>query len=279
MVIPRNGRALRRSVLDPGLARELRRIRKRTGMTAEQAAELLDWSLSKVSRIETGRSGVSVSDLRAVLRLYRVGEDRIAELVAFAQERASVASRFEAAADPLHGVREACDVLEYATVLVPRLLRTTAYTLAVHRSAQQITRAAATDIEDLAAANAAWQEAHPAVFRAVIAEAVLYQLAGAAEVMIGQLGVLADPPPWAQIRVLPQDAAGPLLPCGFMHLTYPRVYEVSSPDRVLIDEPHRVAALTEEHDTIWYAYAFQELWRAGDNPAPIVKRALGKWQT
>lgn len=275
--MPRNGPSLRRSALDPGLARELRRIRIRTGMTADRAAELVGWSLSKMSRIETGRSGVTIPDLRAILRLYRVGEDRIAELVAFAQERASVVSRFEAASDPLHGAGEACGVLEYATMLVPRLLRTTAYTLAVHRSAQRITRATETDIEDLADAIAAWRGAHPAVFRTVMAEAVLYQNAESAEVMIGQLGVLADPPPWAQMRVLPQASAGPLLPCGFMHLTYPRVHEVASPDRVLIDEPHQVVALTEEHDTTWYRFTFDALWGAAEEPGPVIKRALKVW--
>src|SRR6516165_12092993 len=45
--------------------------RRSPSMTQEQVAKAMDWSLSKVIRIETGAVGVSTNDLRALLALYK----------------------------------------------------------------------------------------------------------------------------------------------------------------------------------------------------------------
>jgi transcriptional regulator with XRE-family HTH domain len=68
------------------LTRELRRIRKTTGMTQEQVAAAMDWSLSKLIRMEGGAVSISISDLRSLLTLYHISDqDRIDELVALAR--------------------------------------------------------------------------------------------------------------------------------------------------------------------------------------------------
>jgi transcriptional regulator with XRE-family HTH domain len=55
-------------------------------ITQEEVADALDWSLSKVIRIEKGSVGVSTNDLKAVLRLYQVTDPgRTDELVALAR--------------------------------------------------------------------------------------------------------------------------------------------------------------------------------------------------
>ena len=60
---------------------ELRAARGGAGLTREDAARSLQWSLSKLVRIETGDQGVSVTDLRAMLSLYGVADEaRITEL-------------------------------------------------------------------------------------------------------------------------------------------------------------------------------------------------------
>ncbi|MWK34852.1 helix-turn-helix domain-containing protein [Actinomadura sp. J1-007] len=64
---------------------ELRRSRDGSGLTQDQVAESLDWSLSKVIRIESGAVNISTTDLRALLSLYGVAEERIAELVTLAR--------------------------------------------------------------------------------------------------------------------------------------------------------------------------------------------------
>ena len=50
----------------------LRKAREAKGLTQAQVAEALDWSLSKVNRIETGEVTVSTTDLHALLRLFEV---------------------------------------------------------------------------------------------------------------------------------------------------------------------------------------------------------------
>jgi transcriptional regulator with XRE-family HTH domain len=62
------------------LARELRRLRAAVGLNGREAAERLGWSASKVSRIETSRTGVSPQDLEHLLALYGADDDRAAYL-------------------------------------------------------------------------------------------------------------------------------------------------------------------------------------------------------
>lgn len=50
----------------------LRRARETAGLTQGKVAEALDWSVSKVNRIEKGDVTVSTTDLRALLELYGV---------------------------------------------------------------------------------------------------------------------------------------------------------------------------------------------------------------
>jgi transcriptional regulator with XRE-family HTH domain len=68
------------------LRTELRKARVAVGKTQEQVAVALDWSPSKVIRIENGSVRVSTTDLKAMLDQYQVVEEsRIAELVALAR--------------------------------------------------------------------------------------------------------------------------------------------------------------------------------------------------
>jgi transcriptional regulator with XRE-family HTH domain len=68
------------------LRAELRRLRDQAGLTQREVASALDWSPSKVIRIETGAVGISSTDLWALLRHYGVTEEeRVAEFDALAK--------------------------------------------------------------------------------------------------------------------------------------------------------------------------------------------------
>ncbi|MGH3757037.1 MAG: helix-turn-helix domain-containing protein [Actinophytocola sp.] len=56
------------------LRSELRRLRESAGCTQKAAAAGLDWSISKIIRIETGAVQVSSSDVRAMLHFYGVSD-------------------------------------------------------------------------------------------------------------------------------------------------------------------------------------------------------------
>ncbi|MEV4536074.1 helix-turn-helix transcriptional regulator [Asanoa sp. NPDC049518] len=64
----------------------LRTARENAKLTQEHVAEAMDWSLSKLIRIETGRVSVSTNDVRALLSLYRInGSAEAEELIALAR--------------------------------------------------------------------------------------------------------------------------------------------------------------------------------------------------
>ena len=62
------------------LARELRALRTAGSLHGKDVAARLCWSASKVSRIETGRIGISSDDLERLLALYGVPEAQAAFL-------------------------------------------------------------------------------------------------------------------------------------------------------------------------------------------------------
>ncbi|NUT46054.1 MAG: helix-turn-helix domain-containing protein [Saccharothrix sp.] len=68
------------------LRAELRQARERAGLTQQGVADALEWSVSKLIRIENGSVGVSITDLKALLLHYGVTDaDEVAELVELAR--------------------------------------------------------------------------------------------------------------------------------------------------------------------------------------------------
>ncbi|GAB3173163.1 helix-turn-helix domain-containing protein [Streptomyces sp. NPDC005774] len=61
------------------LGQELRRLRELKGMTAEEVAERLLVSQSKISRLENGRRSISQRDVRDLCGVYEVEDQRIVE--------------------------------------------------------------------------------------------------------------------------------------------------------------------------------------------------------
>ncbi|TDC51285.1 XRE family transcriptional regulator [Actinomadura sp. KC345] len=122
------------------LGAELRRLREGLGFTAEDIASRLDWSPSKISRIETAKIGVRVSDVRLLLELYQVGEGHMGEILALAQAatqrgwwdgyRHTLPERF-AAYVALED--EASAAFLYSTYSVPALLQTSGVRAQRHR--------------------------------------------------------------------------------------------------------------------------------------------------
>ena len=95
----------------------------------------MDWSLSKIIRIETGAVGISTNDLRALLSLYEIHDrDRTDELVelARASRQTSWWSKYRADISPQYlqyiEYEEAASVLRiYEPLLLPGLVQTEEY--------------------------------------------------------------------------------------------------------------------------------------------------------
>jgi Helix-turn-helix. len=67
------------------LRTELRRLRELAGLHQADVVKQLDWSISKLIRIENGSVGVSVTDVRALAALYRADPEQVEELVRLAR--------------------------------------------------------------------------------------------------------------------------------------------------------------------------------------------------
>jgi transcriptional regulator with XRE-family HTH domain len=67
------------------LRQELRRIREENGISQNDVVKHLDWSPSKLIRIENGSVGISVTDVRALLAVYKVSERDVDDLVKLAR--------------------------------------------------------------------------------------------------------------------------------------------------------------------------------------------------
>lgn len=121
------------------LRTELRKARQNASLTQEQVAEAMDWSLSKVIRIEAGTVGISTTDLKALLSHYRLDDpDTTSQLVALARaaRERSWWSVYRDVAPPgllqLIGYEAASYIIRnFETLLVPGLLQTEDYARAI----------------------------------------------------------------------------------------------------------------------------------------------------
>jgi transcriptional regulator with XRE-family HTH domain len=120
------------------LTTTLRKGRGAAGYTQRQVADRLDWSVSKVIRIEGGHIGVSTPELMVLLQLYGIDEQTQSVLLdaaravrAARRRRASSKDRVAAGAGCRGYLQAATVVCQFAPLLVPPLLRTGAYAHAV----------------------------------------------------------------------------------------------------------------------------------------------------
>ncbi|WP_320781203.1 helix-turn-helix transcriptional regulator [Streptomyces sp. CRN 30] len=130
--------------IDPSLNRrrlriELRKARDEAGLTQRDAVQQLEWSLSKLIRIEKGTVSLGVTDLRALLQLYGVTEpDRVTELeeAARGSKGASWWAQYSEVVSPAYalylGYEGSADTIRmYNPVVLPGLVQTEDYATAL----------------------------------------------------------------------------------------------------------------------------------------------------
>jgi transcriptional regulator with XRE-family HTH domain len=112
------------------LARALRRLREDAGLSLEEAAPRLDWSTSKLGRIETAQQGVDVHGVRSMLDLYNVGGAQWTEIIDLTREARKKDSRHAhrpGGQGYLVLEADAAVVHNYQLTFVPGLLQTEDY--------------------------------------------------------------------------------------------------------------------------------------------------------
>ncbi|GAA5177668.1 helix-turn-helix transcriptional regulator [Rugosimonospora acidiphila] len=247
------------------IARELRQLRERNGLTLDQAARQLDMSKSNLSRIENAQIGIKPRDVRAALALYQVSNadaEALIEIARGAQQRGWWHNYSDVLPEWFEfyvGLEaEASAMRTYEAESVPGLLQTEAYARAMF-----LLTAGDSELDRKVAARIQRQEIlrqdSPVAVSAVLNEAVLMRPVGGSTVMSEQLRQLADLAelPNVTIQVLPMSAGGhPAMTTPYVILSF-----ADAPDEsiVYLDNLTYGQALEEPEHVGGYSIVHQRL--------------------
>jgi transcriptional regulator with XRE-family HTH domain len=181
----------------------LRTAREKAKLTQDTVAEEMDWSLSKLIRIETGRVSISTNDVKALLRLYGVTDaQETAELVGLARVARQKPwwQEYRESIPPLYAQfigleAEASALRWYHSSVVPGLFQTREYakTLVSKRPPGQIRPEEIDTLVDVRMRRAhEVLSTDPPRVDLVLDEAVLRRAIGGPDVHRAQLAHLAD---------------------------------------------------------------------------------------
>lgn len=247
------------------LVSELRRLREEASLTIEEVGERLECSASKISRIETGRVGVSPRDVRDMLAAYGADGKTLEELVQLAREARRKAwwDEFgDIVPGRYVGFEADAEVLRtYQGLMIPGLLQCEAYTRAL--ISEVLPTATEAEIDRRVALRTARQallyEEDPLRLHVVIDEAALRRLVGGPKVMRAQMKRLLEVASLANVtlQIVPFSAGGHAAMDGpFVILSFP---ENMDPDVVYIESIRSGVYLEQPSDVQRYAEMFERL--------------------
>ncbi|MGW2566936.1 helix-turn-helix domain-containing protein [Streptomyces sp. NPDC001537] len=246
------------------LAIELKRLREESSLTCSQVGKELDWSSSKVSRMETGQGRVQPSDVDALCRLYGTAEE-LRDLLKSLAKESKTKGWWHAHGDAIPawfsvyvGLEQAASNLRsYQAEFIPGLLQTAEYAAEQCRAWVDHT---AEDIQGMVDVRMRRQElltseSAPDLW-AVVHQSALQHVVGSRQVMTRQLermleiGKLKN----VTVQVLPFDAGAYPTTGSYTILGFPEqedpdlVYREGLTDSVYLEEAKDVAPYTKAFD-------------------------------
>lgn len=258
------------------LGEELRRIREGAGLSGSEVARAIDWSQSKVSRVETGRFGASLSEVATLLEFYAVPEELRAELLVNVARREGLEGawvvraggprRRQAEVGMVEG--RVSRIRQFHEGLVPGLLQTRSYARAV---AGALGFANADEIADRRVQRQEALRSRKDVRYEVVLDArAVMRWPGDDSVMVEQLESLTELEwPALNLRILESGGGADAMSLGgFL------IYEFSQdrPSVVLVEAHAADLYLSSEKDVAGYGDTFQRLH--DDALTPSASRAL-----
>ncbi|MEV7371107.1 helix-turn-helix transcriptional regulator [Streptomyces sp. NPDC090301] len=195
------------------LGQELRKLREAKNMTAEQVAERLLVSQSKISRLENGRRSISQRDVRDLCGVYEVEDERMVDSLMQMAKDSRQQGWWHAFGDIPYSVyigleTDAESLRMYEPQIIPGLLQTHAYAEAVITGA--LPESAPADIEKRVTVRTRRQERirdeeRPLRLWAVIDEGALHRIVGSRQLMVEQLEHLIEQShlPHVTVQVIP----------------------------------------------------------------------------
>jgi transcriptional regulator with XRE-family HTH domain len=259
------------------LRTELRKARLDAALTQDQVAAAMDWSLSKVIRIEAGQVGISTNDLKALLSFYKITDtahtDELIAVARAARERAWWSMYHDVASSALLdliGYESAVAIRRnFEPLLIPGLLQTEEYTRALYRGVDD--RIPAERVDTLVEIRLRRQELldriNPPLLFFILDEATVRRSAGGEGVMRNQIRHLIDTAerPNVTIEVVPFSAGlHPGLRGSFAVLEFP---DAGDDDVLYTEDPHGgVVSKEKQEDVVAYREIFEQLRRISLGP-------------
>ncbi|MGX9888265.1 helix-turn-helix domain-containing protein [Streptomyces sp. NPDC002276] len=257
------------------LGAELRALRADAGLTSGEAARLVGWHQSKVSRIETGASGVKPPDVRLLLDAYQVGDAQLRDMLLVLAGSDDGGGRHHwwhayrgvlppAYRDFISLESQASTIRTLETSVVPGLLQTPEYARAVTRAAVGgLDNDGPERLDALVQVRLARQDIlradPPLELSVVLDEAVVRREVGGPGVMARQLERLIEAAhlPQVRLQVLPFAAGAHIGITGpFVIFSFPSTSDL---DVVVLDHLTSSLYLERKEDLEAYGEAFNTL--------------------
>ncbi|WP_424183568.1 helix-turn-helix domain-containing protein [Actinokineospora sp. G85] len=246
-----------------GLGGELRLLRESRKLSCKKVADQLGWQASKISRMETGKQGISTADLASMLVVYGVvgkERDRLLKMaertddLGYWETQPALSNESKML---LRIEREATSIVDFEPLLVPGLAQTGDYVRAVMTA----TGVPAADIDSRVSARMARQailnRSEPPTCRMLLDEYVLRRVIGTPKIMARQLRHLLEmiEKPTTTLQVLPMALRGhPGLDGPFLLLDFeqqqPVVYLDHKVSGLFLEEPDQVALFRDVTDKL-----------------------------
>lgn len=269
------------------LAAELRRLRELTMQTGDDVAGRLNWSPSKISRIETAKTGAKISDVRKLLELYGVEEAQREELVTLARE-AELKGWWEAYSDALTAEyaafigleAEAESAMNWEPQVIPGLLQTAEYARQTIQFVQPIEIIPPSLVEPRVDARLRRQQvltrARPLELSVVMDESALLRNLGGRQMMVDQLHRIVEVAqlPNVTVQVLTLDGRHPVSSAPFILLRFGKIHDVTLHDVVHVEHLTGGFYYEDPMDTYRYAIAYKELLGAALPPEESLELIL-----
>jgi transcriptional regulator with XRE-family HTH domain len=259
----------------------LRKLRTESGLTVEQAAERLLFSMSKLSRIETGHGAATSRDIRDLCDLYDVtdGSERD-HLMALAREGKQAgwwqSYDLDYFATYVGLEAEAVGIDYYQTAIVPGLLQTPDYARAMHEAG--VPAFSPERIDELVEVRLVRQrrlvQEPPVRLDVVLDEAVLHRVVGGPAVMSAQLDrlIVSSHQPNVTVQVIPYGVgAHPAMDSTF------NILELASPVTSVVYVEGLVGWIYVERppDIQRYQQVFEHLREIALSPKETIQLMMG----
>jgi transcriptional regulator with XRE-family HTH domain len=267
------------------LRTELRTARLESNLTQEQVARAMEWSMSKMNRIEKAKSGISANDLRVLLPFLgikdKVRADELIDLGRAAREIPWWSRYKEVAPEKLLELIDyesaASAVSQFEPMFVPGILQTEEYARAVLQvfydeksAAERLTAMVELRTRRIGLLT---RENAPN-FSFVLDEPVIHRVVGSSAIMGRQFHHLASIAklPNVTIQVVPFTAG----PHPGMKGPFEVVQFADEPDDniVFLEGPQGDIISEDQKETRSYLEAFTRITAASLSPSDSVKRLL-----